>query len=74
MFLSLLRDCVRVGITAMGGVCGALSLGRSVARQKVKSCLRDMGFVSREEFEVLSEHLKRTRVEKKERSQKSDKE
>ncbi|MFV9839038.1 MAG: hypothetical protein AB8U44_03370 [Aaplasma endosymbiont of Hyalomma asiaticum] len=69
MLFSLLRDCVRVGITAVGGLCGALSIGRGIAQEKVKSCLRDMGFVSREEFEVLKEHLRRTQSSEKERSQ-----
>ena len=69
MLFSLFRDCVRVGITAVGGLCGALSIGRGVAQEKVKSYLREMGFVSREEFEVLREHLRRTQASEKKRSQ-----
>ncbi|MDB1135797.1 hypothetical protein [Candidatus Anaplasma sp. TIGMIC] len=55
-----LRDCARVGISALSGACGAISLGRSVVRERVRSCLHDMGFVSREELEVLRECLRRS--------------
>ncbi|AAV86865.1 hypothetical protein F0Q53_04775 [Anaplasma marginale] len=59
MFSLLLRDCVRLGVSVLGLVSGALAEGKMAARRKAESCIRDMGFVSRDEFEAMSESFRR---------------
>ncbi|MCU7611822.1 hypothetical protein [Anaplasma capra] len=59
MFFSLLRDCVRLGVSVAGLASGALSEGKAAARRKAESCIQELGFVSRDEFEAMSESFRR---------------
>ncbi|MFV9870674.1 MAG: hypothetical protein AB8U69_03020 [Anaplasma ovis] len=59
MFSLLLRDCVRLGVSMLGIAVETLAEGKTAARHRVESCIRDMGFVSRDEFEAMSESFRR---------------
>ncbi|MGN7678755.1 MAG: hypothetical protein ACTJLL_03290 [Anaplasma sp.] len=59
MSFPLLRDCLRLGISVFGLTSGALTETKKIVMRKIESCIRDMGFVSRDEFEAMSESLKR---------------
>ena len=59
MFSLLLRDCVRLGVSVLGIAAETLAAGKMAAVHKVESCIRDMGFVSRDEFEAMSESFRR---------------
>ncbi|MGN7661373.1 MAG: hypothetical protein ACTJLK_01995 [Anaplasma sp.] len=61
----LLRDCLRLGISVLGLTSGALTETKKIIMRKMESCIRDMGFVSRDEFEAMSESLKRAYSDRK---------
>ncbi|ANC33985.1 hypothetical protein APHNP_1336 [Anaplasma phagocytophilum str. ApNP] len=74
MLFSLLRGCTRIGITVLGGACGVLAMSRGVLKEHMKSSLKEMGFVCREEFDALNECFRRFQASKEKQSHQRDKE
>ncbi|WP_249549092.1 hypothetical protein [Anaplasma phagocytophilum] len=61
-------------MSVLGGACSVLAVSRGVLKERMRSSLKEMGFVCREEFDALSECFRRFQASKEKQSHQRDKE